>query len=122
MTRMCLEKKISQATVTMTKRRSNSPVLNWALIHLLYIERKATDFNGLDIESASVLAWRCNIQTQEASHILLLSHSRAQHFLKSDLQLNDGYVWQTILFFHSCAVMLYSCEATLESTNVLAFI
>lgn len=28
------------------------------------------------------LVWRCNIQTQEASHILLLSHSRAQHFLK----------------------------------------
>lgn len=72
------------------------------------MREKQLTFNGLDIESASVWVWRCNIQTQEASHILLQSNSRAQHFLKSDLQLNTGYIWQIILFFHSCAGMLYS--------------
>lgn len=102
--KFAFEKHHSQARL---KEDRIQPILNWALIHLLYTEReKQLTFN--DIESASVWAWTWTIQTWEASHILLLSHSRAQHFLKRDLQLNAGNIWHIILIFHSCAGMLYS--------------
>lgn len=87
---------------------SNS--LYWAELKFTYyiLREKPLTFNGLDIESTSVWACSCKNPTQEASHILLLSHFVAQHFQTSDLQLNGGYIWQIILFFHSHAVTLCS--------------
>lgn len=93
---------------TVKTLRSNS--LYWAELKFTYyiLREKPVTFNGLDIESTSVWACRCNIQTQEASHPLLLSQSVAQHFQRSDLQLNGGYIWQIILFLHSHTVTLCS--------------